>query len=59
MSEAKQNNSSSKQNTSKAKPRLIVIREYSGKQSMQTVFEQVIEKQASDQLEQWMESKAS
>ncbi|OCN02277.1 hypothetical protein A7X67_06425 [Clostridium sp. W14A] len=59
MSETKQGNPSKKQNASKAKPRLIVIREYCGKQNMQTAFEQVIEKRASDQFEQWMESKAS
>lgn len=59
MSEIKQENSDKKQNYSRAKPHFIVIREYSGKQSMQTAFEQVIEKRASDQFEQWMESKAS
>lgn len=59
MSEIKQENPDKKQNASKSKPRLIVIREYSGKQSMQTAFEQVIEKRASDQFEQWMDSKAS
>lgn len=56
MSETKRDNSIKKQNIPKTKPRFIVIREYGGKQSMRTAFEQMIEKQACDQLEQWLES---
>jgi hypothetical protein len=59
MSEVKHGNPVTKQDVSRSKPRLIVIREYVGRQSMQTAFEQVIEKRASDQFEQWMDSKAS
>lgn len=39
----------------KNKPRFIVIREYSGKQSMRAAFEQAIETQAFGQFELWLE----
>lgn len=41
-----------------AKPRYIVVHEYSGKQSMQDAFQQVIERRVSDRFEQWINHKS-
>ena len=38
--------------------RFIVIREFSGSQTMQEVFEQLIERQACERFEEWIEQKA-
>ena len=38
--------------------RFIVIREFSGSQTMQEVFEQLIERQACGRFEEWIEQKA-
>lgn len=43
----------------KKKVRFIVIREFSGKQTMQEAFEQLIERQTCEQFEEWLEQKAS
>lgn len=45
------------QTSCKDKPRFIVIREYSGQQSMQAAFEKVIETQICSQFEFWLEKK--
>ena len=41
----------------KAKPRIIVVREFSGQRSMREAFEQAIENQAMERFSQWKESK--
>ena len=41
-----------------AKPRYIIVHEYSGKQSMQDAFQQVIERRVSDRFEQWINHKS-
>ena len=41
----------------KAKPRIIVVREFSGQRSMREAFEQAIENQAIERFSQWKESK--
>lgn len=41
------------------KVRFIVIREFSGNQTMQEAFEQLIERQTCEQYEEWRERKAS
>ena len=43
----------------KKKVQFIVIREFSGKQTMQEAFEQLIERQTCEQFEEWLEQKAS
>lgn len=40
------------------KVRFTVVREFSGSQSMQEAFEQLIERQACGQFEEWLEQKA-
>ncbi len=44
-------------NSHKSKARFIVIREYSGSQSMRAAFEQAIETQACGQFESWLEKR--
>lgn len=39
------------------KPRIIVVREFSGKCSMREAFEQAIENHAGEQFLRWKESK--
>ncbi len=46
-----------KQDGSK-KVQFIVTREFSGSQTMQEAFEQLIERQACGQFEEWLERKA-
>ena len=46
-----------KQDGSK-KVQFIVTREFSGSQTMQEAFEQLIERQACGQFEEWLEQKA-
>ncbi|MVB12309.1 hypothetical protein CAFE_30420 [Caprobacter fermentans] len=41
-----------------AKPRYIIVHEYSGKQSMQDAFQQVIERRVSDRFEHWINHKS-
>ena len=41
----------------KAKPHIIVVREFSGQRSMREAFEQAIENQAIERFSQWKESK--
>lgn len=40
------------------KVQFIVSREFVGSQSMQEVFEQLIERQTCEQFEEWLEQKA-
>lgn len=40
------------------KVQFIVSREFAGSQSMQEVFEQLIERQTCEQFEEWLEQKA-
>ena len=40
------------------KVQFIVTREFSGSQTMQEAFEQLIERQACGQFEEWLERKA-
>ena len=44
---------------SRKKVQFIVTREFSGSQTMQEVFEQLIERQACGQFEEWLGRKAS
>lgn len=41
------------------KVRFIVTREFSGSQTMQEAFEQLIERQTCEQFEEWLGQKAS
>ena len=43
---------------SRKKVQFIVIREFSGSQTMQEAFEQLIERQACGQFEEWLGRKA-
>ena len=46
------------QKTSREKIQFTVVREFAGSQTMQEVFEQLIEKQAYDCFEKWLEQRA-
>lgn len=39
------------------KVQFIVVREFSGQQTMQEAFEQLIERQTCDHFEEWMEER--
>ena len=55
MADTKQEN---KTGVNKAdKPRIIVVREFSGQRSMREAFEQAIENHAGEQFLRWKESK--
>ena len=43
----------------KQKVQFIVVREFSGEKTMQEAFEQVIERQACEQFEKWLENHES
>lgn len=47
-----------KKQDGREKVQFIVIREFSGSQTMQEAFEQLIERQACECFEEWMERKA-
>ena len=47
-----------KQESRKKKVQFIVTREFSGSQTMQEAFEQLIERQACGQFEEWLGRKA-
>ena len=55
-----QNNKEKKKEkqVSRKKVQFIVTREFSGSQTMQEAFEQLIERQACGQFEEWLERKA-
>lgn len=44
---------------SRKKVQFIVTREFSGSQTMQEAFEQLIERQTCEHFEEWLERKAS
>ncbi|MCD8361637.1 MAG: hypothetical protein LUC98_01540 [Lachnospiraceae bacterium] len=59
MAEIKEFQKSEKPAKKKSKVIFVVSREFSGQQSMQEAFEQLIERQAYDRFEDWLEQKAS
>lgn len=44
-----------KSKNQKNKVRFIVVREFAGEKTMREAFEQVIERQASEHFEEWLE----
>ena len=52
---AKQTGNSKQQKNQHKKVRFIVTREFSGSQTMQEAFEQLIERQTCEQFEEWLE----
>lgn len=57
MRKVQQNRSAAPKIRTRAKPRFVVIRKYSGSQSMKSAFEQAIETQACGRFESWREKR--
>ena len=47
------------ENKQRKKVKFIVVREFSGEKTMQEAFEQLIERQTCEHLEEWLERTAS